>query len=42
MKFEYAPGATPFDPDEINGLIPMHELINVKKWPVPLPLPTYS
>jgi Fic-DOC domain mobile mystery protein B len=24
MKFEYAPGATPLDPDEINGLIPLH------------------
>ena len=24
MKFEYAPGATPLDPDETNGLIPLH------------------
>jgi Fic-DOC domain mobile mystery protein B len=24
MKFVYAPGATPLDPDEINGLIPLH------------------
>lgn len=24
MKFEYAPGATPLDPDEITGLIPLH------------------
>lgn len=24
MKFEYAPGATPLDPNEINGLIPLH------------------
>lgn len=24
MKFEYALGATPLDPDEINGLIPLH------------------
>lgn len=24
MKFEYAPGATPLDPDEVNGLIPLH------------------
>jgi Fic-DOC domain mobile mystery protein B len=24
MKFEYASGATPLDPDEINGLIPPH------------------
>jgi Fic-DOC domain mobile mystery protein B len=24
MKFEYAPGATPLDPNEINGLIPAH------------------
>lgn len=24
MKFEYAPGATPLAPDEINGLIPLH------------------
>lgn len=24
MKFEYAPGATPIDPDEASGLIPAH------------------
>lgn len=24
MKFEYPIGATPLDPDEINGLIPSH------------------
>jgi Fic-DOC domain mobile mystery protein B len=24
MKFEYPSGATPLDPDEINGLIPLH------------------
>ena len=24
MKFEYATGSTPLDPDEINGLIPLH------------------
>lgn len=24
MKFKYAAGATPLDPDEINGLIPLH------------------
>jgi Fic-DOC domain mobile mystery protein B len=24
MKFEYPAGATPLDPDEINGLIPLH------------------
>jgi Fic-DOC domain mobile mystery protein B len=24
MKFEYAPGATPIDPDEASGLIPSH------------------
>lgn len=24
MKFEYASGATPLDPDEISGLIPLH------------------
>jgi Fic-DOC domain mobile mystery protein B len=24
MKFEYAPGATPLDPDETAGLIPLH------------------
>lgn len=24
MKFEYAPGATPIDPDEVAGLIPAH------------------
>jgi Fic-DOC domain mobile mystery protein B len=24
MKLEYAPGATPLDPDEINGLLPSH------------------
>lgn len=24
MKFEYAPEATPLDPDEIDGLIPLH------------------
>jgi Fic-DOC domain mobile mystery protein B len=24
MKFEYAQGATPLDPDEISGLIPLH------------------
>lgn len=24
MKLEYEPGATPLDPDEINGLIPLH------------------
>jgi hypothetical protein len=24
MKYEYAPGATPLDPDEILGLIPLH------------------
>ena len=24
MRFEYAPGATPIDPDEAKGLIPAH------------------
>jgi hypothetical protein len=24
MKFAYATGATPLDPDEITGLIPLH------------------
>lgn len=24
MKFEYEPGTTPLDPDEMNGLIPLH------------------
>ena len=24
MQFEYAPGATPIDPDEAQGLIPKH------------------
>jgi Fic-DOC domain mobile mystery protein B len=24
MKFEYAPGATPLDPDDISGLMPLH------------------
>ena len=24
MEFQYAPGATPFDPDEASGLVPVH------------------
>lgn len=27
MKFEYPIGATPLDPDEVDGLIPLHVTI---------------